>query len=258
MTQASKLKKTIRSRARKTGESYAAARRQVLVGRARRAGGERPAASRTPVKAATPSAAEGNATTRGGLSDAKSIEKTGHGLGHWFAVLDAFGAAEKGHTAAARHLYDDHGVPGWYCQGITVAYERARGLRDVNQSCEGGFQVSVSRVVPASVAEVVDALRSQEQRARWLAGADPELVLALRAGLRGPKGQALAVRPRGDARLRFKWGRSTVEIRIDPRGVGKASIAADNEHLPTADLVETRRRAWQKALDGLRLYASSR
>ena len=67
------------------------------------------------------------APTRGSVTDEKAREKTGHGLDHWFAVLDRFGGVEKGHSASARHLYDDHGVPGWYAQGITVAYERARG-----------------------------------------------------------------------------------------------------------------------------------
>ena len=67
------------------------------------------------------------APTRGSVTDEKAREKTGHGLDHWFAVLDRFGGVEKGHSASARHLHDDHGVPGWYAQGITVAYERARG-----------------------------------------------------------------------------------------------------------------------------------
>ncbi|HEX7779978.1 MAG TPA: hypothetical protein VF424_12085 [Vicinamibacterales bacterium] len=67
-----------------------------------------------------------------------SRAKTGRGLDHWFEVLDRFGAVEKGHTAAARHLYDAHGVDGWYAQGITVAYERARGVRGVNQRRDGG------------------------------------------------------------------------------------------------------------------------
>jgi hypothetical protein len=149
-------------------------------------------------------------------------------------------------------------VPGWYCQGITVAYERARGLRDVNQSGAGRFQVSVSRVVPASVARVVEVLRSKAKRAAWLAGVDPELASALRAALDGVKGQSFAVRAKGDARLRYKWGKSTVVIQIDPRGEGKAQVVAANQDLPAADLVESRRAAWKAALDGLRGSLSRR
>jgi len=249
MTHARKLKKTIRARARKTGESYASARRQVLQARTRRRPAEPPAPPTAPARRSSPP---------GGLGDAAAREKTGHGLDHWFGVLDAFGAAEKGHTASARHLFEAHGLPGWYCQGITVAYERARGLRAVNQSGAGGFQVSVSRVVPVPVAGVLEALRVKERRETWLRDADPELVSALRAGLQGPKGRAFAVRGRGDARLRYKWGRSTVELYVQPRGEGKASVVASNEGLPAADLVEPRREAWKAALDALRLHLASR
>jgi len=256
MTETHKLKKAIRARAKKTGERYTAARRNVLAARARPA-----AAPTTPARASRPASPAGvqarkppRKTALGSVSDQKARENTGHGLDHWFAVLDAFGAPQKGHTAAARHLYEAHGIPGWYCQGITVAYERARGLRGVNQSGAGGFQVSVSRVVPAGVAEVIDAVRSPERRKVWLAGGDPELIRALSTGLQSEKAKAFGVRARGDARLRFKWGKGTVEIYIQPRPKGKASITAANTDLPETDAVEPRRAAWGLVLDGLRRH----
>ena len=109
MTRDHKLKKAVRARSRKTGESYAAARRQYLK-------------PPTPPSAASPSK-----KAAGGMTEASARRATGHGLDHWFAVLDAFSpGGAKGHTAAARHVADDHGVPGWHAQGITVAWERAR------------------------------------------------------------------------------------------------------------------------------------
>lgn len=258
MTQAHKLKKTIRERARKTGESYTAARRHVLAARVGR--GRETARTATSGPPAPPSKAAAKRTVRpttlGSVSDKVAREKTGHGLDHWFAVLDAFEAPQKGHTASAAHLYEKHGVPGWYCQGITVAYERLRGLRSTNQSCDGGFQVSISRVVPASVATIRDALRSPETRAAWLADADPELVRTLRAALQSGKAKSFVVREKGDARLRFKWGQGTVEVRVDPRPNGKASIVADNTDLPGPEAVESRRAAWSAALDSLRRHLS--
>ena len=252
MTQARKLKKDIRARAKKTGESYAAARRQILALRSKRS---RQSGAPTPIRSVPPS--PGSSAGRGalgGVSDLNCRERTGHGLDHWFAVLDAFGAAQKGHTDAARHLRQDHGVPAWHSQGITVAYERAKGLRDINQSSSGRFQVSVSRVVPAGVPQVIRALASAEGRRRWLAEADPGLTRALRAALQGPKRSELAVRPKGDARLRLRWGASSVEIRIDPRPGGKSSIVADNSNLPEPRLIEVRREAWKTALDALRRH----
>ena len=109
------------------------------------------------------------------------VEKTGHGFDHWFAVLDAFGAKAKGHTASACHLALEQGVPGWHAQGITVAYERARGLRVMNQAASG-FQVAVSKMVPADMDTVLSALRGPERK-KWLAGADPALRRALDAAL---------------------------------------------------------------------------
>ena len=255
MTQASKLKKQIRTRATKTGESYSAARRQVLAARAKRTGKATATAQAARAASARPQAPP--RTSLGSVSERKCLERTGHGLDYWFAVLDKFGAVEKGHTAAARHLFQDHGVPGWHSQGITVAYERGRGLRGINQACTGKFQVSVSRVLPATVQKVIDAFASAERRKQWLAGADPELTRALRAGLQSPKGRSLGVRPKGDARLRFRWGATAVEIRIDPRPGGKASIAADNTDLTDTSEVELRRESWKVALDGLRQHLST-
>src|SRR5262245_54991154 len=113
MTRARKLKRVIRSRAAKTGESYTAARRQVLEARRRRAGAPPPEPPRAP-------APQPRSRPRRLTSDTAVRKKTGHGLDHWFAVLDAFGARSKGHTASARHLSEAHGVPGWHCQMITV------------------------------------------------------------------------------------------------------------------------------------------
>ncbi|HWM92755.1 MAG TPA: DUF4287 domain-containing protein [Thermoanaerobaculia bacterium] len=244
MTQRKKLKKAIRTRSEKTGESYTSARRQILLARGKEEEAPKPPAPAAP--APPPSRA------RGGIKEESLLEKTGHGLDHWFAVLDTFGAATKGHTASAAHLYTEHGVPGWYAQGITVAYERARGLREVNQSCTGKFQVSVTKTVPASVAEVADVLRSADRRAAWLQDADPGLAQAVEAAFAGDKPRE--VKSKGDqAWLRFRWDGRTVEIRIlgKPKG---ASVVATSEDLADSSQVEQRRAQWRAALDGLRRH----
>ena len=168
-------------------------------------------------------------------------------------MLQAFGAAGKGHTAAAAHLHKEHGIPGWHAQGITVAFERSRGLRETNQACTGTFQVSVTKTVPATVSAVVDALKSPERRAAWLADADPGLAQALEAAFTGDKPRE--VKTKGDdlAWLRFKWDGRTVEIRITGKPKG-ASVVADNAGLPDAGLVEPRRGQWKVALEGLKRY----
>lgn len=249
MTRARKLKKQIRSRAARTGERYAAARRQVLTARRRRT--RHPAAPEAPA-ASMPAPGRPTRPGRAGLSDASVRRKTGHGLDHWFAVLDAAGAPAKGHAASARHLHEAHGVPGWHSQMITVAYERARGLRAVNQACAGSFQVSISRVLPAPVQDVVAAVTTPAGRAAWLAQAEPGLAAALAAAFAGPKARRLEVRPKGDARLRYPWDGSMVELRIDPRPHGRSQLTADNTRLASSSAVATRRAQWRGALDALR------
>jgi hypothetical protein len=240
MTRDHKLKKAIRARAQKTGESYAAARRQYL-------------------KPATPSPAAPTKNAKaGGMTEASARRVTGHGLDHWFAVLDAFSpGGVKGHTAAARHVADGHGVPGWHAQGITVAWERARGHRAMNQSCTGTFNVSVSRVVPAEVAAVAAAFRDRTARARWLAKADPALARALTAALDGGKSKGLKQAREDRLRLRFRWDERTIELRVDAKPGGKTSVVADNMELPDAAAVERRRAIWKDALDGLREFLTA-
>jgi hypothetical protein len=252
MTEAKKLKQAIRARSRKTGESYAAARRQFLASRPATG----PRASRADAPATAPRPAPPNApresAPRPAIGEAAIVKKTGHGYHHWFAVLDAFDAKAKGHAAAARHLHGDHGLPGWHSQMIAVAYERARGLRAVNQSCAGDFQVSVSKTVPASVAEVAKTLEDPLRRADWLQAADPDLARALNAALSGPGGKRVTIKDARNARLRYAWSGSTVEIRIAATAQGSASVVADNTKLGSAEAVAERRALWRAALERLR------
>ena len=127
MAQAKKLKKAVRARAKKTGERYAAARRQVLAARDRRAA-RKGAAPRSAANAAA------RASATGGAGDARVRARTGHSLDHWFEVLDRFGATQKGHTATARHLVQDHGSTAgtrsqspWPLSGRAASGARIRG-----------------------------------------------------------------------------------------------------------------------------------
>ena len=239
MTQTRKLKQAIRARAKKTGESYAAARRQYL----------KPA---TPPPPATPPK-----KAAGGMTEASARRATGHGLDHWFAVLDAFSpGGVKGHTAAARQLADHHGVPGWHAQGITVAWERARGHRAMNQGCTGTFNVSVSRVVPAEVAAVAAALQERAQRARWLANADPALARALSAALDGGKSKGLS------SRARTACGCASAGTTARSSCASTQRVKTRPAWWPTTWSCRTprpssRRAAWKDALDGLKAYLAS-
>ena len=248
MTRARALKHVIRARAAKTGERYTTARRHVL-------NDLRSSPPSVAYLAATPAPPKASAAppavSKGGLSDAKSREKTGHGLDHWFAVLDRFGGTAKGHTALARHLYDGHSVPGWHSQGITVAYERARGARAVNQRCDGEYEVSVSKVVNASTADVIKALTDARVRRRWTAAVEAPLVKALRAALTSAASKGVVVRGDGQARYRYKWGTTTVQMYLMPKAGGKVSLVVTNSKLADGAMVDARRAQWRAALTAM-------
>ena len=269
MTRARALKQIIRTRAAKTGERYTTARRIVLrelnkppaSASAREGSGElrrdlavaasgREGGPIAPIAPVAPVARVTPAPARGGLSDAASLKKTGHDLAHWFAVLDRFGAVEKGHTAAARHLYDAHQVDGWYAQGITVAYERERGVRAVNQRCDGEFEMSASKVMTASVKQVAKALSDPRVREQWIGDADAKLAEALANAFTGPKSKGVVIRPDGLGRFRYKWGDTTVQFYMAPKP-GKVSVTVTQTKLQDASAVDSARGRWKTALTAL-------
>ena len=232
MTRAAALKKVIRARAAKTGERYTTARRHVLNELQQRSLTSARAHNGPPeggpsVASAAASQSASGAITKGSVSEATSLARTGHGLAHWFDVLDRFGAVEKGHTAAARHLSEAHRVPGWHAQGITVAYERARGVRVLNQRGDGAYEVSVSKVVAGSTAEVVKAFTKTERR-RWMKGVDTNLTKALAAALDTPASKGFVVRPDSQGRFRYKWNGTTVQFYLLPKAGNKLSVVVTN------------------------------
>ena len=145
MTQQKTFKRRVRARMAKTGESYTAARRQLLT--------TSPPPFEPPV------------------SEERVVENTGHGWDHWLGVLDEWGARGRTHAEIARFLMDDRGVAGWYAQSITVGYERARGIRVKGQN-KDGFLISVSKTVDVPREHLFAAFDDPELRERWLPGAE--------------------------------------------------------------------------------------
>lgn len=257
MTRARALKTVIRARISKTGERYTTARRHVLAARGGGSRSSSPAAPAAPSTAATATSVPA-ASAKGVVSPAKVLERTGHDLDHWFGVLDRFGAVEKGHTATARHLHKDLGVDGWYSQGITVAYERARGLRAVNQRADGVLEVSASKVVAGSPADVAAAISRPRRRAAWIPAADPALAAALAAALTSPASKGFVLRADGLGRYRYRWGATAVQIYAQAKPGGKTIVTVAHSKLPDAATLEVRRAQWRAALSALAAYLAAR
>jgi hypothetical protein len=140
------LKRIVRSRMEKTGESYTAARLQL---------------TRKKEPALNYAAA--------GMSDASVKKQTGRNWAEWVRVLDAEGSAGKPHREIARYV-SSLGTPDWWSQMVTVGYERIRGLRGRGQGRDGGYETNKSRTFAAPVSKLFDAFAKPRLRARWLPG----------------------------------------------------------------------------------------
>ncbi|MFG2641733.1 hypothetical protein ACGFYP_12300 [Streptomyces sp. NPDC048370] len=130
------------------------------------------------------------------LSDEALSGATGRDRAARFALLDAWDASGRGHTAIARHLVDAHGVSGWHARSITVGYEQERGLRQVGQASDGRRQVSASRTVDVSPLEPGTRARSNP-RLDPLDPLDPETWAGSNPGRKHPysPGPASTFRP---------------------------------------------------------------
>jgi hypothetical protein len=113
------------------------------------------------------------------------------------------------------------------------------------------YEVSVSKVVPATTTDVVKAFTDARLRRRWTKGADAQLSKALAAALGSPASKGIAVRADGLGQYRYKWGDTSVQLYLVPKGEGKASVVITNSKLAHPAMVEERRAKWRAALDGL-------
>ena len=225
MTEDKSFKRRVRARMSKTGESYTAARAQVAHKRDR----ERAARTRLAAPADRP-------------SDDAVRDATGKSWDEWFALLDRWGARDRKHGEIARHLTDEHGVAGWWAQSVTVAYERARGMRLKHQQSDG-FSVSVSKTVAVPVAALFDAFVDDDARVQWLA--DGKLTLR-------------TARPHRSARFDWDDGTTRVNVGFVDKGPSKSTVSVAHERLPGAHDAETAKGAWRRRLDRLESFLASR
>lgn len=136
------LKRVIRTRMQKTGESYTAARMHIVRKE------EKP-----------------DYAALAGMSDAAIRKGSGRDWREWVRVLDA--NENKEHRAMAEYVHS-LGVPGWWSQSVVVGYERIRGLRARGQRRSGLWEANKSRTFSAPVAKLFKAWSDAKTRKKWL------------------------------------------------------------------------------------------
>lgn len=206
------LKRRVRDRMQKTGESYATARRQLLL------------------KRQHPDPAPDYARLAG-MSDVKVCERTGRSWRDWVAVLDAVRAMAMPHRDIARQV-SSMGVPDWWTQTVTVGYERIRGLRQRGQRRDGAFEVSKSRTFEVPVGVLFEAFADARVRRAWL----PDDV-AIRS----------ANRPK---RMRVAWHDETVvQVEFASKSPRKSSVAVQHQKLRDRAAADAAKKAWTARFD---------
>jgi len=224
MTEDKSFKRRVRERMSKTGENYATARSHVAEKR------DRNRAARTRLAAPDDR-----------VSDAAIRKSTGKTWDEWFPILDAWGAREKTHTEIARYVSQEHGVPGWWAQSVTVAYEHARGMR-LKYERPDGFSVTASKTIAVPVDVLFDAFVDDVRRKEWLTDGSMSLRTA---------------QPGRTARFDWEDGSTRVNVGFTEKGPSKSSVAVAHERLPDADKAETTKAQWRLRLLDLKVFLDS-
>jgi hypothetical protein len=60
------------------------------------------------------------------VNDTQLVEKTGRPLGHWTAVLDGFGAADRKSGDVVAFLQAEHAVPRYWARTLATRYFKDR------------------------------------------------------------------------------------------------------------------------------------
>jgi hypothetical protein len=245
MTRQKSFKGRVRARMDKTSESYTTARRQLLA-----KAGAKPEPEATPAAQAVPEVQVPLATApaaapvdapgaRRPYSDQVIRANTGRTWDEWFALLDAWGAAGRPHPEIARRVVEEHGVGGWWAQGVTVAYEQARGLRAPGQRRGGLFEVSASRTVAVPVDRLYEAFADPDLRERWLPGAAVEVRRA---------------QPAKSIRANWDDGSTRLVIAFTARGEAKSQVALVHERVPDAGTADKLKAFWRERMAALRQF----
>ncbi len=143
-----------------------------------------------------------------------------------FGLLDRDGASKMAHRDIAMLLHERHKAPNWWAQMITVAYERARGLRQTHQKADG-FSAGCSKTMAAPVGALFRAWEDQKLRDRWLGA-----KLTIRKATKNKS-------------LRITWADETrVDVMFWPKAKAKTQVVVQHEKLPSADAVTEKKSYW--------------
>ena len=225
MTQNKDLKRLVRARMNKTGESYTTARAQIT----------RKPKEKTSIAEARSTTSTKDYAKLAGMSDAVIKEKTGCAWEKWVKSLDYHGAEKMSHREIAELVSEKYKVPSWWTQTVTVGYERIKGLRARGQRRDGTYEATKSRTFNVSIDRLFDAWADARIRNRWLTDAKVKVRSATK-----PK------------YLRLDWnGNTIIAVGFLSKGEKKSSVAVQHAKLADKETAERLKKYWSDQLDNL-------
>jgi hypothetical protein len=224
------LKRLVRARMSKTGESYTTARSRIVArasagnGAAVATPAERPAAASAPDYAAL-----------AGIADASIKAKTGCTWDRWVFALDHYGADRMSHRDIVLLVTSKYKIGGWWAQAVTVGYERIKGLRARGQRRDGTYEIGKSRTYNVPLLTLFQAWADTRVRNRWLDGG---------------VGKVRTVTPKKSIRLDGE-DRSIVVVGFTAKGRTKSAVAVQHTRLRDRDTANRLKQYWSERLDTL-------
>jgi hypothetical protein len=211
MTRDKDRKRIIRNRMKKTGESYTAARAQIL--------------SKPKSRTSPPPSVDHAALA--GMSDEKVAQATGRAWREWTKVLDADQASAMPHRDIARLVHEKYGVREWWTQTVTVGYERIKGLRDRGQRRGGAYETTSSKTFNIPVEALFRAWAGDAARRQWM-----DVDTTVRT----------ATAPKS---MRLQWPDGTiVSVWFTAKGSSKSVVAVTQTKLPSRTAAEQAKKEW--------------
>ncbi len=193
-----------------------------------------------------------------GVGDEAVQAATGRGWEQWFELLDDAGALQWSHKQMVAFLVQQGLDKPWWQQMVSSTYERVRGLKQVGETADAGFQVGVQRSLPIGAEALWELLLSPQGLGIWLGARE----LPCERGQRyqaedGTVGQVRTFKP--VQRLRLTWQppylerHTTLQLTLScPRNTRtRTTLRFHHERLLDREQRELMRTRWRAVLDKL-------